>query len=89
MWTASTSDMPTTFDFDALKRALAAIPEDPLEVWMRAQGFDPAHGGVLYLPLTMRAEFLGPPPAYVHFSSVIGRPMLAHDITRLPWHPWV
>lgn len=86
MSTAASNEPVTAEDIlAAVKRSLNSLPVDPLEQWMVAQGFDPARGGVLYLPLTMRAEFLGPPPDYVRFTGVLNQPMLARDIMRLPW----
>lgn len=67
-------------------RRLLEQPE-PFEVWMTAQGFPPAKGGMLALPESMRAT-LDPEaamiwPMYVRFSAVIEAPMLMWNLIPL------
>lgn len=83
-----TSASPLTLE--SLERALRELPREPIGEWMRAQGFPPEDGGVLYLPATLAAQFPSGPfglPNYVRVTTVIADPVLSMDPLKLPFPP--
>jgi hypothetical protein len=84
--TASTID-PGSLTMEKLeeaKRAIQRATEDPLRAFMVEKGFDPARGGVLFLPEKWRSRFMLPfgPPDYIRFSRMISEPILG-DLSTL------
>lgn len=79
--TASTASTSPPMDASKLLASMAAIVqaarEEPIAVWMRSQGFDPARGCRLVLPESMREPLM---PSYVHFSRLVDKPTLFRDI---------
>lgn len=67
--------------YDELINKFGHLLRDPVVEFMIAQGFDPAKGGVLVLPLDFEDKFLAEfhlnlRPNYVVFSKLVQQPML-------------
>ncbi len=71
----------STLTKQILEDMFKTIPSNPIVDFMIAQGFDPAKGGVLVLPLEFEDKFftmfnLDLRPNYVIFSKIVQQPML-------------
>ena len=51
---------------------------DPIREMMVRNGYDPAKGGILFLPESLRNE-IPSPPYYVRFSILINSPVLLNS----------
>lgn len=67
-----------------IERVKALLGPDPLAEWMRAQGFDPDKGAVLFVPVSHELARLPFRPHYLRVSKIIVAPLLGYDPELLP-----
>jgi len=82
--TTAGANLLTLDTLQRIAEVVQALPADPLEQRMVADGFDPKQGGILLLPKAFSTKEWGPfgPPDYVRFSHLIRVP----TYVRVPIH---
>ncbi len=77
--TAARPRAPTVADLEKAARTMELL--GPIAEYMRAQGFDPAEGCVMFLPKAKQDEYQawGPLPSFVRFSPIIDDIFLVRD----------
>lgn len=77
--TCAYSTVNPALTYEGIKAAIDSLPPikpEPIGEYMRAHGFPPEDGWLLFMPESMRDK-AGPfPPTYVRFSALIDAPIM-------------